>query len=34
MMLDAKWFNSLPSDLLKAHKDLYGDILENWFNEQ
>lgn len=30
----AKWFNSLPSDLLKAHKDLYGDILENWFNKQ
>lgn len=30
----AKWFNSLPSDLLKAHKDLYGDILENLFNKQ
>lgn len=30
----AKWFDSIPSDLLKAHKDLYGDIFDKWFSKR
>lgn len=28
-----KWFDSVPPDLLRIHKDLYGDILEKWFKK-
>ncbi len=29
-----RWFKEMPSDLLKAHRRLYGDVLENFFNNQ
>lgn len=29
-----RWFDSLPDDLLKVHIDLYGDIIENYFNRK
>lgn len=30
--VELKWFDSLPDDLLKVHIELYGDIIENYFN--
>lgn len=30
--VELKWFDSLPDELLKTHVDLYGDIIENYFN--
>ena len=30
--VELRWFDSLPNDLLKIHMDLYGDIIENFFN--
>ena len=29
-----KWFTNVPSDLLNAHRKLYGDVLQNIFNNQ
>lgn len=29
--VELKWFDALPDELLKAHVDLYGDILANYF---
>lgn len=29
-----KWFDSVPADLLQCHKELYGDVLNNWFREK
>ena len=29
-----KWFNSVPDDLLQAHKDIYGDFLTDWFKNR
>ena len=26
-----KWFDQVPSDLLEAHKSLYGDIIDSFF---
>ena len=31
--VELKWFSELPSELLKTHIDLYGDIIENYFME-
>jgi len=28
-----KWFSDMPTDLIVEHKNLYGDILSEWFNE-
>ena len=25
-----KWFDSFPEDLLQCHKNVYGDILDNY----
>lgn len=30
--VELRWFSSLPEKLLKTHVDLYGDIIENYFN--
>ena len=30
--VELRWFSSLPQDLLKTHVELYGDIIENYFN--
>ncbi len=30
---DLRWFDAFPDNLLGAHKDLYGDIIENYFKE-
>lgn len=29
-----KWFDHVPEDLLKAHADIYGDFLVNWFKNR
>lgn len=29
-----KWFDYVPEDLLDAHKDIYGELLTNWFNKE
>ena len=31
--LDILWFESILEDLLEAHKNLYGGIIENYFKE-
>lgn len=28
---DLRWFSSMPTDLLEAHRILYGDIIEGFF---
>ncbi len=28
---ELRWFSEIPSELLKIHMDLYGDILKNYF---
>ena len=30
--VETRWFDYLPDNLLKVHIDLYGDIIENYFN--
>ncbi len=30
--VELRWFDALPDELLKTHIDLYGDIIENYFN--
>ena len=30
--VDLRWFSRTPENLLKTHKDQYGDIIENYFN--
>ncbi len=32
--VELRWFDSLPDNLLKVHIDLYGDIIENYFNRK
>jgi len=29
-----KWFDHIPDDLLKAHKEIYTNVLEDWFNDK
>lgn len=29
-----RWFDHVPEDLLDAHKDIYGELLTNWFNKE
>lgn len=30
----AKWFDAVPADLLPVHRELYGDVLEKWFERK
>ena len=32
--VELRWFTSLPTELLKTHKELYWDIIENYFKEE